>query len=138
MLLLENPLENKLNKPVAEEKLLQRISEYIHQNQLIIDSFEEGHRALSNDSPDLVQLNSFAFLSIKNEFVKMTYDCEDLLSTGIQCITNYPQHEKSVELLLFQLRELQTYSMQIEGALHEFEEKLLRMEEVLAEHSLWN
>ncbi len=120
------------------EHLLKQISEYMQENQVVLRSFEQNGRLLPQAPSDQVQLNTFSLLSIKDELVQITSECESLLSRGSSHLNTNTAYEKTIEVLLSQLRELRRYSEQIEEALGEFEDKLLKMEEVLSEHSLCN
>ncbi|MBF0288485.1 MAG: hypothetical protein HQM14_11770 [SAR324 cluster bacterium] len=120
------------------EILLKQISEYMQENQLPLRTFEQNGHIPENDFPEDFHLNTFSLLTIKDQLVEITHECEDLLNQGSSRLSNYSSHEQTIKTLLTQLRELRKYSEQIEGALGEFEDKLLKMEEVLAENSLCN
>ncbi|MBF0280305.1 MAG: hypothetical protein HQM13_21080 [SAR324 cluster bacterium] len=120
------------------ETLLKQISEYMQENQQPLDNFEQEGQIPSDKLTENFHLNTFSLLSIKDELTHITHECEDLLQQGSTQLSNYSPYEKTVEALLTQLKELRKYSEQIGGALGEFEDKLLKMEEVLSANSLWN
>ncbi len=120
------------------EVLLKQISEYMQENQLPLRAFEQNGQIPEHDFPEDFHLNTFSLLTIKDQLIEITHECEELLNQGSTRLSNYSSHEQTIKALLTQLRELRKYSEQIEGALGEFEDKLLKMEEVLAENSLCN
>lgn len=119
------------------ETLLKQISEYMQENQIPLRSFEKSGQLPTENVSDL-QLNTFSLLAIKDKLITITDECDDLLHHGSTELSDMSPYKDTVQALLSQLRELRKYSEQIEGALGEFEDKLLKMEEVLAEKSLWN
>lgn len=119
------------------EALLKQISEYMQENQIPLRTFEQNGQLPTDKISDL-QLNTFSLLTIKDQLVSITDECDSLLNHGSTHFSDVSPYEDTVQALLSQLRELRKYSEQIEGALGEFEDKLLKMEEVLAEKSLWN
>ena len=120
------------------ETLLKEISEYMQENQQPLHSFEGDGQIPANGFSEHFQLNTFSLLAIKDELTDITHECENLLHQGSTQLSHYSPYEKTIEALLTQLKELRKYSEQIEGALGEFEDKLLKMEEVLSANSLWN
>jgi len=120
------------------ETLLKQISEYMQENQQPLHTFEQEGQFPANGFSEEVQLNTFSLLSIKDELINITDECEHLLHQGSTQLSSYSPYEKTVKALLVQLKELRKYSEQIEDALEEFEDKLLKMEEVLSANSLWN
>ncbi len=118
--------------------LLKQISEYMQENQQPLHTFEQEDQFPANGFSEGFQLNTFSLLSIKDELTNITHECEHLLHQGSTQFSSYSPYEKTIEALLAQLKELRKYSEQIEGALEEFEDKLLKMEEVLSANSLWN
>lgn len=120
------------------ETLLQQISDYMQENQQPLRSFEKEGQILTDDFLENFQLNTFSLLAIKDELTNITDECDTLLYQGSTQLSHYAPYEKTVEALLNQLKQLRKYSEQIEGALGELEDKLLKMEEILSANSLWN
>lgn len=120
------------------EGLLKKISEYMQDNQLALKLLDQKIEPVGMTFTSQFQLNTFHLMNIKKELIHITQECEGLLQRGADFFAKSPQQEKSVEILVTQLKELHKYSGQIEDALEEFEDKLMRMEEVLAENSLRN
>ena len=116
------------------EQLLQHISEYMRRNRYVLQITPPSNA----EDQDSLQLNSFSFLAIKDELLHITSECDALLTKGNERLLSFSSPNDSMKVLLSQLEELRNYSDQIEGALTEFEEKLLEMEEALAERSLQN
>ncbi|MGK5094938.1 hypothetical protein WDW89_23375 [Deltaproteobacteria bacterium TL4] len=115
------------------EHLLQQISDYMHSNQHILHTEVRNLYEINR-----LEMNTFSFFSIKDELSDITSECEILLNHGNQQLQTALPQSHSVKILISQLKELRKYSDQIEGALQEFEEKLLKMEEVLASRTLAN
>lgn len=119
------------------EQLLQQISEYMRNNRSLLNPQDTGETVLEED-PNQFYLNSFFFLSIKNDLLQITKECESLLVQGTNRLVDVHYKNETMKVLLSQLKELRDYSDQIEEALVDFEEKLIEMEEVLASRSLSN
>lgn len=120
------------------EDLLKQISDYMEENQKPLNSLEKDGFSAPEVTSEPFQLNTFWLMDIKEKLTKITHECEQLLHEGSVQISNHSPYEKTVKILLRQLGELRKYSDQIESALEEFEKKLLKMEEVLSAHYLWN
>ena len=120
------------------EGLLKQISNYMEDSQKPLHSFEKDGLFAPEVALEQFQLNTFSLLAIKEELGKITHECETLLHHGSIQLSHCSPYEKTVKILLKQLKALRKYSDQIEDALSEFEKKLLKMEEVLSDHSLWN
>ena len=118
------------------EDLLQHISDYMRSNRDLLYTPEHEMFFLEENNP--LALNSFSFFSIKSELSDITEDCESLLARGVERLSELQARNTTIKILTAQLKELRKYSDQIETALGEFEDKLLKMEEALAERSLCN
>lgn len=119
------------------EHLLQQISDYMSNNHDVLAINEQKIKPPPDDS-DKFHLNSFLFLSIKKELSQITQECDSLLEQGTHRLVTVQDPGKAMNILISQLKELRTYSDQIEEALLDFEEKLMEMEELVASRSLHN
>jgi chromosome segregation ATPase len=82
--------------------------------------------------------DSFFLISIKDELANLTDDCEELLEKRVQHPLETQSHNDAIEKYLNQLRELRRYSEQIETALHEYEENIMKIEEEISNNTLCN
>ena len=115
-------------------KLLQEISEYMKDHsKLHEDDQENSSLILSYQDTD-----SFFLISFKNELANLTDDCEVLLEKVVQHPSETHPHNDAIEQYLNQLHELRRYSEQIETALHEYEENIMKIEEEISNNTLCN
>jgi len=68
----------------------------------------------------------------------LTDDCEVLLEKGAQQPSETQPHNNDIEQYLNQLQKLRRYSVQIETALHEYEENIMKIEEEISNNTLCN
>ena len=114
--------------------MLEEISEYM-----------KNHSKLHNDGPDNSSLilsyqetDSFFLISIKDELANLTDDCDVLLEKAVQQPSDTLVHNDAIEHYLNQLHELRRYSEQIDTALHEYEENIMKIEEEISNNTLCN
>ena len=114
--------------------LLKEISEYM-----------KDHYKQHEDHPENSELilsyhdtDSFFLISIKEDLGNLTDDCEELLEKGELNPSVIQLHNKAVEQNINQLYELRRYSEQIETALHEYEENIMKIEEEISNNTLCN
>jgi len=114
--------------------LLKEISEYM------IDHCKEHEDNPENS--DLIlsyhDTDSFFLISIKENLGNLTDDCEELLEKGELQPSIIQLHNKAIEQNINQLYELRRYSEQIETALHEYEENIMKIEEEISNNTLCN
>ena len=114
--------------------LLKEISEYMkdHCNQQK-DHPENSDLILSYHDTD-----SFFLISIKEDLGNLTDDCEELLEKGELHPSEIQLHNDAIEQNINKLNELRRYSEQIETALHEYEENIMKIEEEISNNTLCN
>ena len=114
--------------------LLKEISEYMKDHsKLHEDDPKNSILSLSYQDTD-----SFFLISIKDELANLTDDCEELLEKSAQHPSETQSHNDAIEQYLNQLHELRRYSEQIETALHEYEENIMKIEEEISNNTLCN
>ena len=93
-------------------------------------------------NPDLIfsykDTDSFFLISIKEDLENLTDDCEELLEKGELHPSEIQLHNDAVEQNINKLNELRQYSEQIETALHEYEENIMKIEEEISNNTLCN
>ena len=82
--------------------------------------------------------DSFFLISIKEDLEILTNDCEELLEKGVGHPVDIQLQNGAIEQNLKQLRELRHYSEQIETALDEYEENIMKIEEEISNNTLCN
>jgi hypothetical protein len=116
-------------------------------NSLLIDisSYMKDHSKLQEVDPENSELSlayhdtdSFYLVSIKNDLAILTADCEQLLEKVVENPVDSELHNEAIEQYLNQLQELRQYSVQIETALHEYEENIMKIEEEISNNTLCN
>ena len=114
--------------------LLKEISEYMKDHC--------KHQEDNPDNSDLIlsyhETDSFFLISIKEDLGNLTDDCEELLEKGELNPSVVQLYKKVIEQNINQLYELRRYSEQIETALHEYEENIMRIEEEISNNTLCN
>ena len=114
--------------------LLKEISEYMRDHC--------KHHENNPENSDLIltyqDTDSFFLVSIKEDLGSLSDDCEQLLEKGELHPTETPFHNRAIEKNINQLYELRRYSEQIETALHEYEENIMRIEEEISNNTLCN
>ncbi len=114
--------------------LLEEISEYMKDHsKMHEDDLKNSSLILSYQDTD-----SFFLISIKDELANLTNDCEVLLEKGAQQPSGTQPHNNTFEQYLNQLNKLRRYSEQIETALHEYEENIMKIEEEISNNTLCN
>jgi ElaB/YqjD/DUF883 family membrane-anchored ribosome-binding protein len=110
-----------------------------------ISSYMKDHCKLQEDDPENSELSlayhdtdSFYLVSIKNDLAILTADCEQLLEKVVENPVDSEFYNDAIEQNLNQLQELRQYSVQIETALHEYEEKIMKIEEEISNKTLCN
>jgi len=105
----------------------------------------KNHSKLRNEGPDNSSLiltyqetDSFFLISIKDELANLTDDCDVLLEKAVQQPPKTQLHNDAIEHYLDQLHELRNYSEQIDTALHEYEENIMKIEEEISNNTLCN
>ena len=114
--------------------LLKEISEYMK------DHSKPNHEDPENSAITLsyYDTDSFFLISIKEDLEILTNDCEDLLEKGVEHPGDIQLQNGAIEQNLKQLRELRRYSEQIETALDEYEENIMKIEEEISNNTLCN
>ena len=114
--------------------LLKEISEYIK------DHSKPNHEDPENSAITLsyYDTDSFFLISIKEDLEILTNDCEELLEKGVEHPEDIQLQNGAIEQNLKQLRELRRYSEQIETALDEYEENIMKIEEEISNNTLCN
>ena len=82
--------------------------------------------------------DSFFLISIKDELSNLTDDSELLLEKGAHQPSETQTCNNAIEQYLNQLHKLRRYSEQIETALHEYEENIMKIEEEISNNTLCN
>ena len=114
--------------------LLKEISEYMK------DHSKPNHEDPENSAITLsyYDTDSFFLISIKEDLEILTNDCEELLEKGVRNPGDIQLQNEIIEQNLKQLRELRRYSEQIETALDEYEENIMKIEEEISNNTLCN
>ena len=114
--------------------LLKEISEYMK------DHSKPNHEDPENSAITLsyYDTDSFFLISIKEDLEILTNDCEELLEKGVVHPGDIQLQTGAIEQNLKQLRELRRYSEQIETALDEYEENIMKIEEEISNNTLCN
>ena len=114
--------------------LLKEISEYMK------DHSKPNHEDPENSAITLSyhDTDSFFLISIKEDLEILTNDCEELLEKGVEHPEDIQLQNGAIEQNLKQLRELRRYSEQIETALDEYEENIMKIEEEISNNTLCN
>jgi len=115
-------------------KLLKEISSYMkdHIRQHEDDPDNSEHSFTYHDT------DSFYLISIKQDLAILTDDCKELLEKGAKNTDAYQLQNEGVVQYLNHLQELRKYSAQIETALHEYEESIMKIEEEISNNTLCN
>ena len=110
-----------------------------------ISSYMRNHSKVQENNPEISEISlayhdsdSFYFISIKDDLAILTGDCKQLLEEFIENPVDSQLHNEAIEQYLNQLQELRKYSVQIETALHEYEEKIMKIEEEISNNTLCN
>ena len=114
--------------------LLKEISEYMK------DHSKPNHEDPENSAITLsyYDTDSFFLISIKEDLEILTNDCEELLEKGVVNPGDIKLQNGPIEQNINQLRELRRYSEQIETALDEYEENIMKIEEEISNNTLCN
>jgi len=114
--------------------LLKEISEYMK------DHSKPNHEDPENSAITLsyYDTDSFFLISIKEDLEILTNDCEELLEKGVEHPGDIQLQNGAIEKNIKQLRELRRYSEQIETALDEYEENIMKIEEEISNNTLCN
>ena len=114
--------------------LLKEISEYMK------DHSKPNHEDPENSAITLAyyDTDSFFLISIKEDLEILTNDCEELLEKGVEHPGDIQLQNGAIEQNLKQLRDLRRYSEQIETALDEYEENIMKIEEEISNNTLCN
>ena len=114
--------------------LLKEISEYMKEHS------KPNHEDPENSAITLsyYDTDSFFLISIKEDLEILTNDCEELLEKGVKHPEDVHLQSGVIEQNLKQLRELRRYSEQIETALDEYEENIMKIEEEISNNTLCN
>ena len=114
--------------------LLKEISEYMK------DHSKPSQEDSDNSAITLSyhETDSFFLISIKEDLEILTNDCEELLEKGVQNPEEIQLRNGVIEQNIKQLRELRRYSEQIETALDEYEENIMKIEEEISNNTLCN
>ena len=114
--------------------LLKEISEYMK------DHSKSNQEDTENSAITLSyhDTDSFFLISIKEDLEILTNDCEELLEKGVSHPGEIQLQNGVIEQNLKQLRELRRYSEQIETALDEYEENIMKIEEEISNNTLCN
>ena len=110
-----------------------------------ISSYMKDHSKLQEDDTENSELSlayhdtdSFYLISIKDDLAILTADCKQLLEKVVENPVDSELHNDAIEQYLNQLQELRQYSVQIETALHEYEENIMKIEEEISNKTLCN
>ena len=110
-----------------------------------ISSYMKDHSKLQEDDTANSELSltyhdtdSFYLISIKNDLAILTADCKQLLEKVVENPVDSEFYNDAIEQYLNQLQELRQYSVQIETALHEYEENIMKIEEEISNNTLCN
>jgi chromosome segregation ATPase len=123
------------------ESLVERYNSLLKE----ISSYMKDHSKLQEDDPDNSELSltyhdtdSFYLISIKEDLTILTADCKQLLEKVIENTADSKLYNEAIKQYLNQLQELRQYSVQIETALHEYEENIMKIEEEISNNTLCN
>ena len=123
------------------ESLVERYNSLLKE----ISSYMKDHSKPQEDDPDNPEPNltyhdtdSFYLISIKEDLALLTADCKLLLEKVVENPPDSQLHNEAIEQYLNQLHELRQYSVQIETALHEYEENIMKIEEDISNNTLCN
>ena len=123
------------------EKLVERYNTLLKE----ISEYMKDHSRPNNEDPENSAItlsysdtDSFYLISIKEDLEILTNDCEELLEKGVEHPGDIQLQNGAIEQNLKQLRELRRYSEQIETALDEYEENIMKIEEEISNNTLCN
>ena len=111
----------------------------------VISEYMKDHSKPNQEDPENSSItlsyydtDSFFLISIKEDLEILTNDCEKLLEKGVGHPVDIQLQNGAIEQNLKQLRELRRYSEQIETALDEYEENIMKIEEEISNNTLCN
>ena len=123
------------------EKLVERYNTLLKE----ISEYMKDHSKSNQEDPEnsaitlsYYETDSFFLISIKEDLEILTNDCEELLEKGVDHPEDIQLQNGAIEQNLIQLRELRRYSEQIETALDEYEENIMKIEEEISNNTLCN
>ena len=123
------------------EKLVERYNRLLK----VISEYMKDHSKPNQEDPEnsaitlsYYDTDSFFLISIKEDLEILTNDCEVLLEKGVGHPVDIQLQNGAIEQNLKQLRELRRYSEQIETALDEYEENIMKIEEEISNNTLCN
>ena len=123
------------------EKLVERYNTLLKE----ISEYMKDHSKPYREDPEnsaitlsYYDTDSFFLISIKENLEILTNDCEELLEKGVEHPGDIQLQNGAIEQNLKQLRELRRYSEQIETALDEYEENIMKIEEEISNNTLCN
>ena len=123
------------------EKLVERYNTLLKE----ISEYMKDHSKPNHEDPDnsaitlsYYDTDSFFLISIKEDLEILTNDCDELLEKGVEHPGDIQLQNSAIEQNLKQLRELRRYSEQIETALDEYEENIMKIEEEISNNTLCN
>ena len=123
------------------EKLVERYNSLLKE----ISEYMKDHSKPNYEDPEnsaitlsYFDTDSFFLISIKEDLEILTNDCEELLEKGVSHPEVIQLENNVIEQNLKQLRELRRYSEQIESALDEYEENIMKIEEEISNNTLCN
>ena len=123
------------------EKLVERYNTLLKE----ISEYMKDHSKPNQEDPEdsaitlsYYDTDSFFLISIKEDLEILTNDCEELLEKGVGNPVDIQLQNGAIEQNLKQLRELRRYSEQIETALDEYEENIMKIEEEISNNTLCN
>ena len=123
------------------EKLVERYNRLLK----VISEYMKDHSKPNQEDPEnsaitlsYYDTDSFFLISIKEDLEILTNDCEELLEKGVGHPVDIQLQNGAIEQNLKQLRELRRYSEQIETALDEYEENIMKIEEEISNNTLCN
>ena len=123
------------------EKLVERYNILLKE----ISEYMKDHSKPNQEDPEnsaitlsYYDTDSFFLISIKEDLEILTNDCEELLEKGVEHPGDIQLQNGAIEQNLKQLRELRRYSEQIETALDEYEENIMKIEEEISNNTLCN
>ena len=123
------------------ESLVERYNSLLKE----ISSYMKDHSKPQEDDAVNSELNltyhdtdSFYIISIKEDLSLLTADCKLLLEKVVDNPPYSQLHNEAIEQYINQLHELRQYSVQIETALHEYEENIMKIGEDISNNILCN
>ena len=123
------------------EKLVERYNRLLK----VISEYMKDHSKPNQEDPEnsaitlsYYDTDSFFLISIKEDLEILTNDCEELLEKGVGHPVDIQLQNGAIEQNLKQLRERRRYSEQIETALDEYEENIMKIEEEISNNTLCN